>query len=91
MRRLFLFAGYDKTGKIGSSLLWYLKSLANHGDVIFVADSDINQGELEKLESLTLHNEAAAHGEYDFGSYKRAFGWAKENADLNKYEYIYGQ
>ena len=37
MKRLFLFAAYEKTGVVGDSLLWYLKNLAMSGDVVLVA------------------------------------------------------
>ena len=40
MKRLFLFAGYDRDGIVDDSLLWYLKSLSGLGDIVFVMDND---------------------------------------------------
>ena len=49
MKRLFLFAAYEEAGVVGESLLWYLRSLSEVGDVVLVADSDIDSAELEAL------------------------------------------
>lgn len=89
MKRLFLFAAYEATGIIGESLLWYLKNLSEAGDVVLVADSDIEDAQLELLGSYCLYAQAARHEEYDFGSYKRAYAWAAANLDLPSYDYIY--
>lgn len=88
-KRLFLFAAYDKTALVGPALVWYLKSLSHLGDVVFVADSDIKQSELDKLSGLCIYAQASSHGEYDFGSYKRAYFWAKDNLSLKSYDYLY--
>lgn len=88
-RRLFLFAAYDAAGQVGASLLWYVKSLSENGDVVFVADSDFEEQQIALLKPYVLHTEAKRHGEYDFGSYKRAFKWAQDNCCLNEYDYIY--
>jgi len=87
--RLFLFAAYDKEGLIGPSELWYINSLLQVGAVIFVADSEMSDKELEKLPEGVLHAEALRHKEYDFGSYKRAFAWAKEEGILPEYRFLY--
>lgn len=89
MRRLFLFAAYEEAGVVGESLLWYLKNLSKVGDVVLVADSDIDASQLEVLEPYCLYAQAARHEEYDFGSYKRAYAWAASNLDLKSYNYIY--
>ncbi|MBP3316187.1 MAG: hypothetical protein J6L70_01125 [Alphaproteobacteria bacterium] len=88
-KRLFLFAGYDKHGIIDASLLMYVNALSKHGDVVLCMDSDCADSELKKLTKITLHAMATRHGEYDFGSYKRAYNWACENLDINKYDFIY--
>lgn len=89
MKRLFLFAAYEEAGVVGESLLWYLKSLSKVGDVVLVADSDIEPVQLEVLETYCLYAQAARHEEYDFGSYKRAYAWANANLDLSSYDYVY--
>ena len=38
--------------------------------------------ELEKLAPYCLYTSGIRHGEYDFGSYKRAYIWAKQNLNL---------
>jgi lipopolysaccharide biosynthesis protein len=88
-RRLFLFAAYDAAGQVGASLLWYMKALSENGDIIFVADSDFDGKQMELLEPYVLHAEATRHGEYDFGSYKRAFKWAQANCNMTSYDYVY--
>lgn len=88
-KRLFLVAGYDANGIIDASLLHLVKSLFEHGDVIFVMDSDTDETELHKLLPYTIYANACRHGEYDFGSYKRAYLYARDNGILSNYEYLY--
>ena len=88
-KRLFLFAGYDKHGTIDASLVMYVSALNKLGDVVVCMDSDCSESELKKLNKITLHAAASRHGEYDFGSYKRAYNWARENLDINKYNFVY--
>ena len=89
MKRLFLFAAYEKSGVVGESLLWYLKSLSKSGDIVLVADSDMDSEQVQKLRQYCIHVKAARHEEYDFGSYKRAYVWAAENLDISSYDYLY--
>lgn len=88
-KRLFLFAGYDKNGIIDASLIMYVDALSKLGDVVVCMDSNCTETELKKLGKITVHAMASRHGEYDFGSYKRAYNWARENLDLDKYEFVY--
>ena len=88
-KRLFLFAGYDKDGIIDDALVHYMKSLSGLGDIIFVGDSDFSNKELTKIKPHTIYAVGKRHGEYDFGSYKRAYNYAKKNKLLQKYDYIY--
>ena len=88
-RRLFLFAGYDREGQVGSSLLWYVKSLSEYGDVVFVADSDFDGSQISLLAPFVMYAEGTRHGEYDFGSYKRAFKRAQECCQLETYDFVY--
>jgi len=90
-KRLFLFAGYDKDGVIDITLMHYLRSLSALGDIILVMDCNVSDTELAKLSEIPniLHVSAARHGEYDFGSYKRAYQYADEHKLLNKYDWIY--
>ncbi|MBQ3039344.1 MAG: hypothetical protein IJD41_02160 [Alphaproteobacteria bacterium] len=88
-KRLFLFAGYDKHGVIDDALIMYVRALNKLGDVVVCMDSDCTKDELQKLQGITLYAMATRHGEYDFGSYKRAYNWARENLDISSYDFVY--
>ena len=90
-RRLFLFAAYDRDRIIDNSLLWYLQSLSHLGDIVFVMDNDAPDFEIDKVKQIpnVLYASATRHGEYDFGSYKRAYTWARDNNLLKKYDWVY--
>jgi lipopolysaccharide biosynthesis protein len=88
-KRLFLFAGYNQKNLVDDALVYYVKELATCGDIVLVMDCDCPQSELNKISHIPLHTLASRHGEYDFGSYKHAYIWAKENLNLNEYDYIY--
>lgn len=89
MKRLFLFAGYDPHGVVRDSLTYYLRALSRCGDVVLVMDSDVGPEELSKTAPYVVHAAAERHREYDFGSYKRAWQWAKENLGIEEYGCIY--
>jgi len=89
-KNLFIFAGYDKEGIIDTSLVFYIKSLSQYGDVIAFIDSDATTStELDKIKPYTIFAEMKRHGEYDFGSYKRGFLYAKNKNILSKYQHVY--
>ena len=91
MKRLFLFASYDKDKIIDDSLLYYLRRLSELGDIVFIMDNDVSESELKKLSKIpnVLYVCAARHGEYDFGSYKRGYIWARDNKRLKNYDWLY--
>lgn len=89
MKRLFLFAAYEADGRVSESLIMYVKALSREGDVVLVADSDIEVSQLEQIAPYCLSCQAGRHEEYDFGSYKRAFAWAVSNLDISSYDYLY--
>ena len=91
MKRLFLFAAYNKGQEISQTLIDYLNFVSKLGDIVLCFDSDVSKTELRKLSNISniLHVFAERHGEYDFGSYKRAYQWAEHNKLLSKYDYIY--
>lgn len=88
-KRLFLFAGFTPNGKIDESLVYYIQNLNKFGDVILCMDSNCTQNELKKIKPYTIHAIAKKHGEYDFGSYKRAFQYANDNNILKNYDVLY--
>lgn len=78
VRRICLFAGYDADGVVDETVVDYLRELSRHADVYYLADCDMQPGELDKLRPYTRAAMAARHGEYDFGSYSRLvhqLGW----------------
>ena len=88
-KRLFLFAGYDKNGIIDDALVFYIRELSKCGDVILCMDSKCPKPELDKVKKHTLARMAVRHGEYDFGSYKRAYEYAKKHNLLDNYDFVY--
>lgn len=88
-KRLFLFAGYDKNGIIDDALIYYVQKLAEYGDVILCMDSNCNDTQLAKIKPFTIYAMAKRHGEYDFGSYKRCFQYARGNDLLKNYDVMY--
>lgn len=88
-KRLFLFAGYDAKGLVDDALVYYVRALSKLGDVIVCMDSDCDDAELQKLSPYVLHAAARRHGEYDFGSYKRAYMYAREARILQRYAMVY--
>ncbi|MDR0449087.1 MAG: rhamnan synthesis F family protein, partial [Rickettsiales bacterium] len=84
----FIFAGYSPDGAIDETDIFYIRALTRLGDVIFIADSDIPKSELRKIKNV-IHAEAKRHGEYDFGSYKRGYQYAKKAGLLEKYDWVY--
>lgn len=88
-KQLFLFAGYNKDCIIDDALVYYVKTLSKYGDVIVCMDCDCKTSEINKIEKYTIHTIAARHGEYDFGSYKRAYEYARDKNILNNYDYVY--
>lgn len=88
-KRLFLFAGYNKSGKIDDALIYYIHALKKFGDIVLVMDSDCSDSELKKVQKHCVYTSAIRHGEYDFGSYKRAYNWAKRNLNISDYDILY--
>lgn len=88
-KRLFLFAGYAPDGIIDDALVLYIQELYKFGDIVFCMDCDAKKSEIKKLEKYCIHTMATRHGEYDFGSYKRAYTYARDNKLLKKYDYVY--
>ena len=85
MKRLFLFAFFDPQGIVGEAALRYLEALHAFGDIVLAADCALQAGEEDKLAPLVVSYTASRHGEYDFGSYKRAY----QQADLSGYDVVY--
>ena len=89
IKRLFLFAGYDAHGIIDKALIYYVRALSKLGDVIVCTDCDCAKSEIKKIEKYTIGTISGRHGEYDFGSYKRAYMYAHDARILPQYDYVY--
>ena len=88
MKRLAIFAGYDKDNIIDDYVLYYLKELQKVCNIIYVIDNDLPLKEIEKAKPYCMHIIAKRHGEYDFGSYKQGYIYALDNNLLEKYDYL---
>lgn len=88
-KRLFLLAGYDKDGIIDNALIYYIHVLSQYGDVIFCMDNKFDKRQIKKLRMRPLHVFITRHKEYDFGSYKRGYLYARDNNLLQQYDFIY--
>ena len=83
MKRVAIFAHFDKKNKIADYVVYYLNGLKQIAEkVIFVSDADISEKELEKINDIVDVAICKKHGEYDFGSYKFGFLYAKEQEDF---------
>ena len=87
--RLFLFAGYDKDSIVDDAMVYYISCLSKYGDVIVCMDNDLKKTEIQKLKPYTIHTIAQKHGEYDFGSYKRGYDYARNKDILKNYDVMY--
>lgn len=80
MKRLAIFAHYDKDNIIDDYVIYYLKELKKSFEtIIFVSDSDLQQEQLCKIVDIVDYVQAYKHGEYDFGSYKYGYFIARKN------------
>lgn len=78
-RRTAVFASFSGDGRIGETVLHYLRGLKEVVDnIVFVADNPVFPGEAGKLDGLARVAVFRRHGGYDFGSYKA--GWAEAKA-----------
>ena len=77
-KRLFLVAGYSAKNIVDAALVYLVQKLAACGDVILIMDSDTPRVELNRVRPYVLHADAVRHDEYDFGSYKRAYTYARD-------------
>lgn len=80
MKRICVFAHWDKDNQIDEYVIYYLQALKRVvNSIIFVSDCDLPTIEIEKITSITTTVLANKHGEYDFGSYKRGINYILKN------------
>lgn len=78
VRRICLFAGYDRDGLVDDYVVAYVRELARFADVYYLADCDMQPGQLDRLAPHVRGAWAERHGKYDFGSYSglvQRLGW----------------
>lgn len=89
MHRVAIFASYSGNGEIADYVVYYLRELKKVCDaIIFIADNPIFPGEIEKIKDLVIFAKFKRHCEYDFGSYKRGYNYAKKIGVLDKCDEI---
>ena len=87
MKRLAIFAHFDKNNIIEDYVVYYVNQLKKHCEkVLFLTLSNLSEEEQNKLEDVILLN--VNHNEYDFGSYKKGFNYAKEHSLLENIDEI---
>lgn len=87
MKRVAVFAHYDKNNLIEDYVVYFLSELKKVAEkIVFVSDSNVKDSELKKINTYIEKAIIGTHGEYDFGSYKRGYIWAKENGLLDNCE-----
>lgn len=76
VKRIALFAHYDRDGIIDDYVIYYLRGLTGVAQrILFMSDCALKPGEAAKLDGLAELVFADRHGEYDFGSWKRGFAF----------------
>lgn len=84
MNRVTVFAHYSDKNVIEDYVIYYIEALKKiSSKIIFVSDSNLSSDELKKINPFVCKTIATKHGEYDFGSYKRGFLYAKNENLLN--------
>lgn len=72
VRRIAVFAHYDRDGIIADHVLYYLRGLRQVAErILFCSDSDLPPDELSRLDGLAEPVWTGRHGGYDFGSWQR--------------------
>ena len=78
-RRVAVFAAFDRNNQISPHVVFYIRALSKvASDIIFVADNPLDDRELAKIKPYITHAICGRHGEYDFGSYKRGYIYARD-------------
>src|SRR5574344_2408346 len=80
MRRICLFAGYDKNNKIQDYVVYLLQQLAKISDVYYMGNGEFSATELAKIAPYTKMFYAKTHKMQDFGSWQfliSRLGWDK--------------
>jgi lipopolysaccharide biosynthesis protein len=71
VRRLFIFAHFDRDHIIDPYVIHYISALSQLGGVIFVSTSQLSQVEIAKLRTYTIQAISRPNVGYDFMSWQR--------------------
>ena len=83
MKRVAIFASFNRDGVIAPFVVYFLKELNKEVEnIVFIADNEVLPREEEKIKDVVVYSRCERHGCYDFGSYRRGFEWAEENGLL---------
>ena len=83
MKRIAIFASFNREGIIAPFVVYFLKELRKEVEfIVFIADNEVLPEEEEKIKGIVYYSRCVRHGCYDFGSYRRGFEWADENGLL---------
>lgn len=83
MKRIAIFASYNRNGVIAPYIIYYLQGLKKVADnIVFIADNEMSPDEVDKIKDTVVYSQCKHHGCYDFGSYRRGFEWAENNGLL---------
>lgn len=81
--RVAIFASFFANGEIPDYVVFYLKGLKEVCDtIIFIADNPVFIDEINKIKDLVSYACFKRHKEYDFGSYKHGYQYAKQSGIL---------
>lgn len=87
MKRVAVFAHYDKDNIIDDYVIYYLKALKEIFDkIVFVSCQEISSDEILKLDGIADYTICENHNEYDFGSYKRGYFYLLKNGLEEDYD-----
>ena len=87
--RIAVFAAYSDNKRISNEVIYLLKELSKVVDgVVFIADNDFLDGELDKISEYIIHADCQHHGKYDFGSYSKGFQWFRQSEFYDKTDEI---
>ncbi len=86
-KRIAVFASFSADCTIHDYVIYYIKELKKIADeIIFIADNPLLPEEIAKLAPYVRYAAFERHQEYDFGSYKRGYAYAKKHNLLARTE-----
>ena len=80
-----LFALYCPSGEVPEYVFSYIRELRKiAGRILVCADSAVDEPSFERMKSCVDGGVFGRHGEYDFGSYRRAYALAESHGILDR-------